>query len=102
MVECKSMQDVRREIDRLDREIVPLLLERVGYIKQAGHIKTERNQVRDNARVEEVVNNAKLAAQELNGDQSYIEDIYRHLMGFEPTKGLHPCRFSRPVHSTAL
>ena len=22
--------------------------------------------------------------------------------GFEPWKGLHPCRFSRPVHSTAL
>ena len=23
-------------------------------------------------------------------------------VGFEPTRGLHPCRFSRPVHSTAL
>ena len=23
-------------------------------------------------------------------------------VGFEPTMGLHPCRFSRPVHSTAL
>ena len=23
-------------------------------------------------------------------------------VGFEPTKGSHPCRFSRPVHSTAL
>jgi hypothetical protein len=23
-------------------------------------------------------------------------------VGFEPTKGLPPCRFSRPVHSTAL
>ena len=22
--------------------------------------------------------------------------------GFEPSKGFHPCRFSRPVHSTAL
>ena len=23
-------------------------------------------------------------------------------VGFEPTKGANPCRFSRPVHSTAL
>ena len=23
-------------------------------------------------------------------------------VGFEPTRGLRPCRFSRPVHSTAL
>ena len=23
-------------------------------------------------------------------------------VGFEPTMGSHPCRFSRPVHSTAL
>ena len=33
----------------------------------------------------------------------YIEqDAVADRVGFEPTKGLHPCRFSRPVHSAAL
>jgi hypothetical protein len=39
-----------------------------------------------------------------------IDDIVKILsmfkmadgVGFEPTMGFHPCRFSRPVHSTAL
>ena len=30
------------------------------------------------------------------------ESLMADGVGFEPTKGLHPCRFSRPVHSTAL
>ena len=56
------MSDVRAEIDRVDREIVPLLLERLEYIKQAGHIKTDRDTVRDEWRIEDVVSKAKATA----------------------------------------
>ena len=31
-----------------------------------------------------------------------VQGIVAERVGFEPTKGSHPCRFSRPVHSTAL
>lgn len=30
------------------------------------------------------------------------KDVMAGRVGFEPTKDLHPCRFSRPVHSTTL
>ena len=74
------MSEVREEIDRIDRLIVPLLLERVHYINEAGRIKNSRDKVRDNDRVEEVVAKAKAVAQELQGNDAYIEDIYRHLI----------------------
>ncbi|UTW60474.1 chorismate mutase [Kordiimonas sp. SCSIO 12603] len=74
------MTEVREEIDRVDRLIVPLLLERLEYIKQAGGIKTDRDTVRDEWRVEDVVSKAKGTAQNLSGDITYIEDIYRHLI----------------------
>lgn len=77
---CNTMPEVRDEIDRLDREIVPLLLERLEYISQAGRIKTDRNTVRDNDRVEDVVSKVLSKAQEQNGNTRYIEEIYRHLI----------------------
>ena len=55
MVKCNTMPEVRNEIDRIDRELVKLLAERQGYIEQAGAIKGERSAVRDDARIEEVV-----------------------------------------------
>ncbi len=80
MKSCKNMMEVREEIDRVDRLIVPLLLERLEYIKQAGGIKADRDAVRDEWRIEDVVSKAKQTAQGLDGDLKYINDIYRHLI----------------------
>ena len=74
------MDDVRANIDRIDRAIVPLLLERLTYIKAAAGIKAERGMVRDEARVEDVVSKAKATASSQQGDTAYIEDIYRFLI----------------------
>ena len=82
MKNCTDMQQVREEIDRVDRLIVPLLLERLGYIKQAGNIKSDRNTVRDEWRIEDVVTKAKKVAATQGGDQHYIETIYRHLIEY--------------------
>ena len=48
---CTSMQDVRREVNALDDILVPLLVERVGYMTQAARIKQAATQVRDEARI---------------------------------------------------
>jgi len=77
---CADMQDVRQEIDRVDRELVPLLLERLSYIHQAGEIKADRNTVRDDWRINDVVSKAKAVAREEGGNTDYIETIYRHLI----------------------
>ena len=47
--DCRSMTDIRREIDRIDRALIKILAERLTYIERAGHIKTERNTVRNAA-----------------------------------------------------
>ncbi|WP_308909899.1 chorismate mutase [Pseudokordiimonas caeni] len=80
MKTCSTMAEVRTEIDRVDRLIVPLLLERLGYIEQAGHIKGSRDTVRDEWRIEDVVAKVKACGAEEGGNQQYLEDIYRHLI----------------------
>lgn len=77
---CTSMTEVREEIDRLDRAIVPLLVERLDYIRQAGHIKADRGAVRDDWRIEDVVSKCVDTARSLNGNEKMVEDIYRFII----------------------
>lgn len=75
-----TMPEIREQIDRVDRAIVPLLVERLEYIKQAGHIKKDRNAVRDNWRVEDVISKVIATTQSCQGDVQMTEDVYRFLI----------------------
>lgn len=80
MVKCNTMQEVRSEIDRLDRELVKLLAERQGYIEQAGHIKGERSAVRDDARIEDVVAKVVAEAERAGLSPAIAEPLWRLLI----------------------
>ena len=54
-VPCPEMTSIRQEIDALDVELVKLLAQRQKLIESAGTVKPQRTQVRDDARIEEVV-----------------------------------------------
>ena len=56
---CTSMQEVRREVNALDDVLVPLLVERVGYMCQAARIKQDVSQVRDEARIQAIVDRVR-------------------------------------------
>ncbi len=77
---CTTMQDVRREVNALDDVLVPLLVERVGYMTQAARIKQGAEQVRDEARIAAIVARVRERAQAEGGDADVIEAIYRSLM----------------------
>mgnify|MGYP005847435623 CR=1 FL=1 len=77
---CETMDDVRREIDRLDRALVRLMAERLRYIEEAARIKPTRDTVRDEARIEDVV--AKVLAEAARQDLSpaVAEPVWRLLI----------------------
>ena len=54
-VPVPEMQDIRAQIDALDKRLVALLAERQKLIVAAGEVKPSRDTVRDEARIEEVV-----------------------------------------------
>ena len=58
---CGSMEELRAAIDTLDARLVALLAVRQAYIERAAQLKTERGQVRDPERIEDVV--AKVIAE---------------------------------------
>ena len=78
--DCQSMNDVRREIDRLDRALVKLLAERLTYIERAGRIKTDRTKVRDEARIADVLAKVKTSCDREAFPYTIAEPVWRALM----------------------
>ncbi len=54
-VHCDTMVDVRTHIDALDEQIVALLAERSGYVRQAARIKNDASQIVDQPRIDAIV-----------------------------------------------
>ena len=77
---CASMQEVRHHIDALDDILVPLLVERGAYMTQAARIKVNASDVRDEARIEGIVQRVRAAAIEQGGHPDVVERIYRDMM----------------------
>lgn len=77
---CNDMAEVRAGIDAIDREIVALLADRLHFINEAGRLKTEREAVRDDARIEDVIAKIRAAAVEAGIDPAFVEPLYRDLI----------------------
>ena len=74
---CQTMADVRVGVDALDRALVTLIAERQRYMDAAARIKTDRNVVRDEARIEQVVERVLAAAAKAGLDPSIAEPVWR-------------------------
>ena len=77
---CDSMQDVRRNIDALDSEIVALLSRRCGYVAQAGRIKQHAHQIVDEARIEFIIDKVSAQAASLGAPPAVVASAYRALI----------------------
>lgn len=78
--DCETMADVRLGVDALDRELVALIARRQGYMSAAARIKTDRNTVHDDARIEEVVENVKAQARAAGLSLDIAEPVWRALI----------------------
>lgn len=79
-MKCDSLEQVRENIDRLDRQIVPLLAERTGYVMQAAAFKETKSAVVDNERIEAIILKVRHLAIEEGMDPDLIEHIYRAMI----------------------
>ena len=80
VVHCTTMPEVRTQIDALDDVLVPLLVQRIGYMSQAARIKQDATQVRDEARIQAIVDRVRQQALVAGGEPAVVEAIYRGMM----------------------
>jgi isochorismate pyruvate lyase len=77
---CADMTEVRAEIDALDRRLVALIAERLHYIDEAARIKPRRDQVRDEARIADVLGKVSAEARRLGCDPAVVTTAFRALV----------------------
>ena len=78
--QCLSMADLRGEIDRLDRALVRLLSERQRYIERAAEIKSHRHDIRDEARIIDVLAKVSAEAERAGLSVDIASAVWRELM----------------------
>jgi len=81
MTECASLDEVRAEIDRLDREIVRLTAERGSFVRQAARFKSSAADVPAPKRVEAVIVKVRGLATENGLEPDIAEATYRAMIG---------------------
>lgn len=77
MNECHSIEEVRKNINLIDEEIVKLMAKREHFVKQAAQFKKDTNDVKAPKRVEEVITKVKNLAKTVGANEALLETVYR-------------------------
>lgn len=78
--QCNNLQEVRQQIDTVDRAIVSLIAERGLYVQQAAGFKRSDEEVEDGKRVDQVMRRVTRLAGELGADAALTAKIYRAMI----------------------
>ncbi len=79
---CTSMDDIRAEIDHLDRQVIALLGQRFAYVKAASRFKTSETGVRAPDRFEAMLRQRRAWAEQEGLTLDAIEQMYRNLVTY--------------------
>jgi isochorismate pyruvate lyase len=77
---CETLLDVRAGVDEIDRMLVALIARRQGYMDAAARIKPSRSVVRDDARIQQVLDNVRAEAERRGLSWTIAEPVWREMM----------------------
>lgn len=78
--ECRTYEDIRREIDGIDRQLIDLLAARFGYVQRMAELKQDPGEARIDARVNDVLDKVTQLARGNGLDADLIADMWTRLM----------------------
>ena len=79
---CFGMEDVRAEIDRMDRDIIAILGKRFEYVKAATKFKSSEISVRAPDRLRSMLNQRRAWALDEDLNPDVIEKMYSDLVTY--------------------
>ncbi|MBO9594739.1 MAG: chorismate mutase [Niabella sp.] len=79
---CNNIEEIRAAIDTIDHEIVRLIGRRAGFVKAAARFKKSETAVRDERRVEAVIESKRKLAAACDVSPELIEAVYRTMIGY--------------------
>ena len=79
-MDVQSLDEVRANIDRLDRGIIRLMAERGAFVRQAARFKASPEDVDAPGRVEQVVAQVRALAADADLEPQVAEAVYRAMI----------------------
>jgi isochorismate pyruvate lyase len=79
---CNSMDEVRVEIDRIDRAMVDLICERFSYVDRAWQLKKAPADARVPWRIQQVIDKVKERAEKNGLPPELVEALWRQMIGW--------------------
>lgn len=91
LVQCASLDEVRQQIDRVDRELVALIAERGHYVRQAAGLKKTAAEIPAPQRVAQVLARVDALARESGADPAVVAATWRAMIAafIEAEQGTH-------------
>jgi len=80
--DCTNIEEIRRAIDALDREVISQIGRRARYVEAAARFKNSEQGVRAPERQREMLAQRRRWAEEAGLDPDVIEGIYRTLVSY--------------------
>lgn len=80
--ECLDMQEIRKEIDNIDKNVIEMLGMRFNYVKAAAQFKKDENAVKAPERFAAMLAQRRIWAEQNNLSADVIEKMYRDLVGY--------------------
>ncbi len=79
---CTSMDEVRKEIDRLDEQLVTLIGERFSYVDRAWQLKDNPADATVPWRIQQVIEKVRQKAEQKNVPPELVEALWRQMIGW--------------------
>lgn len=78
---CQTLGEVRRNLDRIDQQILALMAERGSFVHEAGRFKPNTQAVEDPHRVEQIIARIRGLAEQNHLSPDVAEATYRAMIG---------------------
>lgn len=80
--ECSNIQEIRSEIDAIDREVINALGKRFAYVKAAANFKPSETRVKAPERFNTMLQQRRIWAESAGLNPDVIEKLYRDLVNY--------------------
>ena len=80
MKKCRTLNEVRKNIDTIDNQIVKLLIKRSSFVLQATYFKTKRSQLIDRKRIARIIKRVSNVAKNQKLSPLIVEKVFRKMI----------------------